>query len=540
MLGLMQDWPLTVDKILDRAASYFGDTEIVTRRTDGAIHRTNYAEVHARARQVSGALRTLGITAGDRVATLAWNSERHMESWYGAMGIGAVLHTLNPRLHPQQLAWIINHAADRVLIFDTTFLPLVEAVREQISVEHYVIIADPSEMPENQLGAICYEEWIAAANIGTAWGGFDENSACGLCYTSGTTGNPKGVLYSHRSNVIHAMISLSKDCFDLGSHDTVMPVVPMFHANAWALAFAGPMAGAKMVMPGPGLDGRSIHEMLTDERVTLTAAVPTLWMGLLEYMRANKLDLPWLKRVCIGGSAIPERILRAFEEDYGVEVGHAWGMTECSPIGSVSHVPRGLVDAPFEKVLPHKMAQGIPLFGTELRVVGSEGDTVARGSGDSGNLQIRGVAVVSSYFGGDGGDILDENDWFDTGDLASVDEEGAIRLTDRSKDVIKSGGEWISSIDLENAVISHPQVANAAAIAIPNDKWGERPLLIIQPESGLLPSEDDLREFLTGRIASWWMPDEFRFVEAIPLGATGKVNKLKLRKMYADGELAAG
>lgn len=539
MLGLMQDWPVTVDKILDRAARYFGDTEIVTRRTDGAVHRTNYARVHARAKQVSGALKGLGIAAGDRVGTLAWNSARHMESWYGAMGIGAVLHTLNPRLHADQLAWIINHAQDRVLIFDTSFLPLVEAVREHVSVEHYVIIADAAQMPENQLDAICYEDWIAAAGADTPWGGFDENSACGLCYTSGTTGNPKGVLYSHRSNTIHAMMAISKDCFDLGSHDTVMPVVPMFHANAWALAFAGPMAGAKMVMPGPGLDGRSIHELLTDERVTLTAAVPTLWMGLLDYMRANDLALPWLKRVCIGGSALPERILRAFEEDYGVEVGHAWGMTECSPVGSVSHVPRDLVDAPLDEVLPHKLAQGIPLFGTELRVIDKAGEPVARGSGVSGHLQIRGVAVVSSYFGGEGGEILDKDNWFDTGDLAALDAEGAIHLTDRSKDVIKSGGEWISSIDLENAVLSHPQVANAAAIAIPNEKWGERPLLIIQPEAGRAPTQDELRSFLDGRIASWWMPDEFRFVEAIPLGATGKVNKLKLREMYADGELAA-
>ncbi|WP_066552222.1 long-chain-fatty-acid--CoA ligase [Croceicoccus bisphenolivorans] len=532
MLGLMQDWPLTVDRIIERAARFAEDSEVVSRRCDGTLARTTYAALHDRARQVSAALRAMGIGNGDRVATLSMNSAEHLEAWYGTMGIGAVLHTLNPRLHPDQIAWIANHASDRVLILDAPFVPIVQQVHDRMPVEHYIVISDDGIVPDNSFGAIAYEDWIAGRGTDAAWGGFDENTACGLCYTSGTTGNPKGVLYSHRSNVLHAMMAVTKDALGVGYQDTVMPVVPMFHANAWALAFAAPMMGARMVLPGFGLDGASLYALFDGERVTISAAVPTLWLGLMDYLKAGNLKLPHLQFVAIGGAALPERVLRAFETEYDVRIGHAWGMTEMSPIGTVCRVPRELADGPFDDQLPHKLRQGVPPFSVEIRTVDDKGDEQVWGEGKSGHLQVRGVAVSKGYFGGEGGDILDSEGWFDTGDLAEIDKHGSVKLTDRAKDVIKSGGEWISSIDLENALLSHPDVANAAAIAMPDPKWGERPMMIVQAEPGASPDADGLRAFLDGRIAKWWMPDEFVFVDAIPLGATGKVNKRALRELY--------
>lgn len=532
MLGLMQDWPLTVDRIIDHAARFSGDVEVVSRRVDGGLDRTNYAAIRNRALQVSAALRAFGTSAGDRVATLAMNGVRHLEAWYGAMGIGAVLHTLNPRLHPDQLVWLANHAGDRVLILDATFVPLIEMIHDRLPVELYVVMADDDVVPDNGFGAIGFEQWIVDRPTDTAWGGFDENTACGLCYTSGTTGNPKGVLYSHRSNVLHAMMVLGRDAFGIGRNDSVMPVVPMFHANAWALAFAAPMAGSKLVLPGLALDGASLWSLLDGERVTRTAAVPTLWLGLLEHMRAHDLDLPWLEYVAIGGAALPEAVLRAFETDYDVRVGHAWGMTEMSPVGTISAVPRELADAPLEQQLPHKLRQGVPPFTVEARIVDDDGCELPLGDDRAGRLEVRGVAVAKAYFGGDGADAFDADCWFDTGDLAVMDEHGSIKLTDRAKDVIKSGGEWISSIDLENALLSHPGVANAAAIAMPDAKWGERPLMIVQAQPGTTLDADDLRVFLQPRIASWWMPDAFVLVDAIPLGATGKIDKRALRELY--------
>ncbi len=538
MLGLMQDWPLTVDRVLDHAARVHGDGAVVTRRTDGQITRTSYGAIHARAKRLSGALVRLGIGLGDRVATLAWNSERHLESWYGAMGIGAVLHTLNPRLHPDQLAWIINHADDRVLIFDTSFLPLVEAVADRVRIAHYVIIADPGQMPANRLGALCYEDWIGGEGGEARWGGFDENTACGLCYTSGTTGDPKGVLYSHRSNLLHTFMAMSADCLGISGRDVVMPVVPMFHANAWGLAFACPAVGAKMVMPGGQLDGASVYQLLEDERVTVSAAVPTVWLALLDYLQANRLALPRLRRVVIGGAALPERVLRAFEADYGVEVMHLWGMTELSPIGTVGALPAALADTPREQQWAQKLRQGIAPFGVDMKVVDDAGAELARDGATPGRLLVRGAAAVRAYFRREDEPLLDAEGWFDTGDVAKIDRHGSVLITDRTKDVIKSGGEWISSIELENAALLHPAVANAAAIGVPHPKWDERPLLVVARQPGALLDSASLRDFLAARIARWWVPEAVVFIDAIPLGATGKVNKLRLRAMFAAGELA--
>jgi len=531
MLGLMQSWPLTVDRIIDHAARIHGSREIVTRRTSGAIHRSDYATLRNRARRVSAALKGFGIVEGDRVATLAWNSERHTECWYGAMGMGAVLHTLNPRLHVDQLAWIAQDAGSRVLVLDRDLVSLIEPIRDSLPFERYVVIANASEMPANTLGALPYEEWIDAAGDDASWGGFDEQTACGLCYTSGTTGNPKGVLYSHRSNVLHGMMVTARGVLGVGPDDVVMPVVPMFHANAWGLPFACPAAGAKLVMPGGQLDGASLYELLDREKVTITAAVPTVWLGLLDFMRAHDLGLPHLQRVIIGGAALPEAILRAFEEDYGVEVIQGWGMTETSPIGTISGVPAAVAG---QGRLEYKLKQGRPPFGVELKIVDDKGADAPWDGEACGRLLVRGFAVAQSYWRGAGGEILDDDGFFDTGDIATIDANGAMQITDRAKDVIKSGGEWISSIAIENIALSHSAIANAAAVGMQHPKWGERPILVVETRPGMAVTADELRVLLEGRIARWWMPDAFVFVDAIPLGATGKVNKQALREMIRN------
>jgi fatty-acyl-CoA synthase len=538
MQGIMQDWPLTVDKILSHANRINPTREIVTRRVSGDIVRTTYGEVYNRAKQVSNALKGDGIGLGDRVATLGWNSARHMESWYGAMGIGAVLHTLNPRLHPEQIAWIINHAEDRVLVFDTTFLPIVEAIKDKIpTVEKFVIYAGPEDMPENSVRAVAYDLWIDGQSTDCVWGDFPEDTACGLCYTSGTTGNPKGVLYSHRSNVLHTLVTMSKDAMGMGAADVVLPVVPMFHANAWGLALSCPATGASMVMPGADMSGPAIYELLDSEKVTITAAVPTVWLGLLSYLRENDLKLPHLKKVIIGGSAIPEAILRAFEIDYDVDVIHAWGMTETSPLGTLGTLPPHLEEADIDTRMAQKLKQGRPPFGVELKVVDDAGGDIPRDGATSGKLLVRGAAIAAGYFKGDGGNVLDEHGFFDTGDVANIDEFGTMQITDRAKDVIKSGGEWISSIDLENIAVGHPKVANAAAIGVYHPKWDERPLLIVQSAPGEMPTKEDVLAQLEGKIAKWWTPDDVQFVDEIPLGATGKINKMALREMFKDYKL---
>ncbi|MFV0644792.1 MAG: long-chain-fatty-acid--CoA ligase [Sphingomonadaceae bacterium] len=533
MHGLMQDWPLTVDRFITHAAAIHGQRKIISRHTDGSISRTTYQQMQSRAMKFSAALQSLGIKSGDRVATLAWNSARHMECWYGTMGIGAVLHTLNPRLHPDQLVWIAKDAGSRILILDTSFIALIEPIRHLLPFEHYLILARQDEMPANTLDALSYEHLINEAGDTPQWGGFDEHGACGLCYTSGTTGNPKGVLYSHRSNTLHAMTVANNAALGIGPDDIVMPVVPMFHANAWGLVFACPMVGAGMVMPGGQLDGASVYELLDSERVTFSAAVPTVWLGLLDYLRANNLKLPWLKRVVIGGAALPEAILRAFEDEFGVEVRPGWGMTETSPIGAMGGIPALLDEADSGRITAYKLKQGRPPFGVEFTLVDENDSDLPWDGATSGRLKVRGFAVTNGYFNGAGGHILDKNGFFDTGDVATIDTHGTMQITDRAKDVIKSGGEWISSIEIENIALSHPAVANAAAIGVPHPKWDERPVLIVEPRTGAQVCADDLREFLNGKIAKWWMPDEFVFMDTIPLGATGKVNKLALREMMA-------
>ncbi len=536
--GTMQDWPLTVDKILDYAKINHPEREVVTARAEGGVKRTNYAALHARAKQVSAALASHGVSPGDRIATLAWNTAEHMECWFGTMGVGAVLHTMNPRLHPDQIAWIANHAEDRILAVDAMFAPIIKPIADKLqSVERLIVFGDLAAFDGVSIPAIGYEDWINGQTVDTPWGGFPETTACGLCYTSGTTGDPKGVAYTHRSNVLHTYLTLAPDALGLSQRDTVLPIVPMFHANAWGLAFSCPAAGAKMVMPGPRLDGESVYNLLNDEQVTVTAAVPTVWLGLLQYLQANGGALPHLQKVVIGGSAVPEKILRAFEEDYGVRVLHAWGMTELSPLGSVNVPPSTVDHLSNDELLTYKLKQGRAPFGVELKIVDDHGAPVERDGKTSGRLLVRGPAVASGYFKGAGGQVLDGDGFLDTGDVANIDQHGTMQITDRAKDVIKSGGEWISSVDLENYAVGHPKIANAAAIGIAHPKWDERPLLIVQPQAGESLTKEDVLAQLEGKIAKWWMPDDVVFVDDIPLGATGKINKVALREQFKDHRL---
>ena len=540
MLGLMQDWPLLVHKIIDHAATYHGDREIVTRTVEGPIHRTDYRTIRERALKLAKALDKKGIKLGDRVATLGWNTHRHLESWYGITGLGAIYHTLNPRLFPDQISYIANHAEDKALFFDTSFADLVASLAPKLkSVKFFVALTDKEHLPDVKIPRlIAYEDLIAGVKGDFAWKELDERTACGLCYTSGTTGNPKGVLYSHRSNVLHALIASQADAQGVRNTDVVLPVVPMFHANAWALAFVGPMTGAKLVLPGAKLDGRSVYDLLETEKVTMTAAVPTVWLNLLQHMEENGLKLSTLKRVLIGGSAVPRSMIETFETKYGVEVVHAWGMTEMSPLGTLGTLKAGLEKLPYQQQLDFKVKQGHPPFGVEMKIVDDDDEELPRDGKAFGRLKVRGPSIVKGYFRGEGKAAFDEDDWFDTGDIATLDPEGYMTITDRAKDVIKSGGEWISSIEIENLAVGHPAIAEAAVIGVPHPKWDERPLLIVVLKPGEKPAKQDILKFLEGKIAKWWMPDDVVFVEEIPHTATGKIQKLTLRERFRKHTLA--
>ena len=541
MLGLMQDWPLLVHKIIDHAANYHGDREIVVRTVEGPIMRTDYRTVRERALKLAKALDKKGIKLGDRVATLAWNTHRHLEAWYGITGLGAIYHTLNPRLFPDQLVYIANHAADKALFFDVTFADLVAQIAPKLkNVKFFVALTDKANLPKVKIPRlIAYEDLIGGVKGSFEWRAFDEKTACGLCYTSGTTGNPKGVLYSHRSNVLHALMASQADAQGVRNIDSVLPVVPMFHANAWALAFVGPMTGAKLVLPGPKLDGQSVYDLLENEKVTMTAAVPTVWLSLLQHLEQNNLKLSTLKRVLIGGSAVPRAMIDKFERQYGVEVVHAWGMTEMSPLGTLGTLKHGMHELPYEQRLDYKVKQGHPVFGVEMKITDDKNKELARDGKAFGRLKVRGPAVAKGYFKGEGKTAFDKEGWFDTGDVATLDQEGYMVITDRAKDVIKSGGEWISSIEIENLAMSHPAIAEAAVIGIPHPKWDERPLLIVVLKKGQNATRGEILKFLEGKIAKWWMPDDVVFVDEIPHNATGKVQKITLRDRFRSHALPA-
>jgi fatty-acyl-CoA synthase len=539
MLGLMQDWPLTVDKILDHAKNWHPNREVVTRSVEGPIERTTYGAIHGRAKRVSNALKAWGVQPGDRIATLAWNTGDHIEAWYGIMGIGAVCHTLNPRLFPEQLVYIINHAGDRIIFVDLTFVPLLDAILPHCpSVERVVIMTDPDHMPQTRLPVVeCYETVLEQSSEDVEWGGFDEQTACGLCYTSGTTGNPKGVLYSHRSNFIHTLLGLQSTVLGATPKEVILPVVPMFHANAWGIAFGGPAAGSKLVMPGARMDGPAIYELLESEGVTFSAAVPTVWQGLLNHLRENNLKLSTVRRVLIGGAAVPESMIRAFHDEFGIEVLQGWGMTETSPIGTLSNMTPELAALPFEEQLKWRVKQGTPPLGVELKLKNYAGQEMPHDGSTYGRLMIKGPTIARAYFRDEGGEILDNEGFFDTGDVSTIDDHGFMQITDRAKDVIKSGGEWISSIEIENLAVGHPKVALAAVIGSAHPKWDERPVLLIKLKEGETEDKQEHLDFLVGKIAKWWMPDDVVFLADIPLGATGKIDKKLLREQMKDYRL---
>ena len=544
MQGLMMDMPLLISSILQHAARHHGDVEIVSRRVEGDIHRYTYADSELRARQLASALGKRGVQSGERVATLAWNGYRHVEIYYAVGGMGSVVHTINPRLHPDQIAWIVNHADDRCFAFDISFLPVVEAIAPKCpGVQAWIAMVDADRHPANSAipNLLNYETLLAEGSSDWRWPELDERSAVALCYTSGTTGNPKGALYSHRSTVLHAYGAALPDAMAASARDVILPVVPMFHVNAWGLPYVCPLVGAKLVLPGPQLDGKSLYELFEAEGVTFSAGVPTVWLGLLQHVGAHGLRFSTFTRTVIGGSACPPAMIRAFKEQYGVEVVHAWGMTELSPLGTLSRLKARHTSLPDDARQRILEKQGTAIFGIDMKIVGDDGAELPWDGKTFGNLLVRGPWVIREYFKGEGGDPLAYDDqgrgWFPTGDVATIDAEGYMQITDRSKDVIKSGGEWISSIDLENLAIAHPAVANAAVIGVAHPKWDERPLLIVARKPGAQVTKEELLAFYEGKIAKWWTPDDVQFVDAIPLGATGKILKTKLREQFRDYQL---
>ena len=544
MLGLMQSEPLLISALIEHAERHHGDTEIVSRRVEGDIHRYQWKDVARRSRQVAHALDGMQLLFSDRIATLAWNGYRHLELYFGVSGSGRVLHTINPRLHPDQIAWIAGHAEDQVLCFDLTFLPLVQAVHAKCpSIRQYVALCDADKLPKDSgiPNLVSYEAWIGGQPVEYHWPSFDENSASSMCYTSGTTGNPKAALYSHRSTTLHAYAAALPDVMCLSARDAVLPVVPMFHVNAWGIPYSAALAGCKLVFPGPAMDGKSIYELLEAEKVTYAAGVPTVWQMLLGHMKPAGLRFSTLKRTVIGGSACPPAMIDAFREDYGVEVLHAWGMTEMSPLGTLCTLKNKHLSLPAEDQMKIRLKQGRAIYGVDLKIVGDNGEELPWDGKTYGDLYVKGPWVVREYFKGEGGDPLvkDANGvgWFPTGDVATIDADGYMQITDRSKDVIKSGGEWISSIDIENIAMAHPAVQMAACVGMKHPKWDERPIVAVVKRAGMDVSREELLKFYDGKIAKWQVPDDVVFVDAIPLGATGKMLKTRLREQLKDYRL---
>jgi fatty-acyl-CoA synthase len=540
MHGLMQDEPLLISSLITFADRFHGTTEMVSRTIEGPIHRYTLGEAHLRAKRLANALTRRGVKQGDRIGTLAWNGFRHFEIYFAVSGMGAVCHTINPRLFAEQIVYIINHAEDRYVFFDLTFAPLVAKLRPQCpNVKGWVAMTDRAHMPKDVPDALCFEDLLAAESDNFTWPELDERTASSLCYTSGTTGNPKGVLYSHRSTVLHSYGAALPDAMALSAKDVVLPVVPMFHANAWGLPYACLLVGAKMVFPGAALDGKSLFELFEGEKVTFSAGVPTVWLGLLQFMAETNHRFTTMKRTVIGGSACPPAMIRAFETEHGVEVLHAWGMTEMSPLGVVSQLKAKHLGQDIEAQLAVKNKQGRPIFGVDLRIVDREGKDLPWDGKAFGDLLVKGPWIAKGYFKGEGGDPLRKG-WFPTGDVCTIDGDGYIQITDRSKDVIKSGGEWISSIDLENVAVAHPAVAEAAVIGVSHPKWDERPLLIVQRKPGAQVTREELIAFYQDKVAKWWIPDDVVFVESLPHTATGKLLKTKLRDDFKSHHLPAG
>jgi fatty-acyl-CoA synthase len=542
MHGQMMDMPLLISSLIVHADRHHGDTQIVTRTVEGPIHRYTYRDAHARSRRLASALEQMGVKHGDRIGTLAWNTHRHMEVYYAVAGMGAVCHTINPRLFPEQIAYIANHAEDSYLFFDLTFVPLIEKLQKHFkTIKGLVVMTDKAHAPASLPDAICYEELLESGSDDFSWPQFDERTASSLCYTSGTTGNPKGVLYQHRSTILHAYAECMPDALGLSAADAALPVVPMFHVNAWGLPYSCAMAGAKLVFPGAGMDGASLHDLMETEKVTVSAGVPTIWMGLLAHLKQNNVKFSTLNRTVIGGSTCPPAMIRSFEEDYGVHVLHAWGMTEMSPLGTVCTFKHKHQDFDKEQKLALQNKQGRVLFGVDMKIVDANGKEIPWDGKAFGDLLVRGPWILSDYYRSEGGNPMRKdaagNDWFPTGDVATIDPDGYMRITDRSKDVIKSGGEWISSIDLENTALAHPAIAEAAVISVAHPKWDERPLLIAVKKEGQDVSRNDLLKFYEGKVAKWWIPDDVLFVNELPHTATGKLLKTKLREEYGHHKL---
>lgn len=542
MQGLMQSQQLLISSLIEFAARHHRDAEIVSRRVEGDIHRYTYTELAQRSKQLANALDALKVAHGDRVASIAWNGYRHMEMYFGVSGSGRVLHTINPRLHPEQVAWIVNHAEDQVLCFDMTFLPLVQAVHAKCpTVRQWVALCDADKLPADSgiPGLVSYEQWIGAQSMHYRWPQLDENTASSMCYTSGTTGNPKAALYSHRSTVLHAYGAALPDVMCLSARDAVLPVVPMFHVNAWGIPYSAALTGAKVVFPGPALDGKSLYELIEAEGVTFAAGVPTVWQMLLGHVQSVGGKFSTLNRTVIGGSACPPAMIDAFELGYGVKVLHAWGMTEMSPLGTLCTLKNKHLKRSKEEQQRISQKQGRAIFGVDMKIVNSEGQEQPWDGKTYGDLLVRGPWILERYYKGDSPLVMDEQGqgWFPTGDVATIDEDGFMQITDRTKDVIKSGGEWISSIDIENIAMGHPAVAMAACIGMPHPKWDERPIVVVALKPGVQVSREAILAFYEGKIAKWQIPDDVVFVDAIPLGATGKMLKTKLREQFKDYQL---